>query len=61
MTPKLQDGEIRTHYIDVSDEAPDYIVREAVRIKANQLKDSIHFNDIKVIRESELRKYDTEN
>ena len=61
MTSKLQEGEIRTHYIVVSDEAPDHIVREAVRIKASQLKNSIHLNDIKVIRESELKKDDTEN
>ena len=48
-------SKLKTHYIVVSDDAPDYVVREAVRLKAKQLSNDVTFNDIKVVRESELR------
>ena len=46
---------IKTHCIVVSDDAPESVVREAIRIKAESIGVSTELNDIKVIRESELR------
>lgn len=46
--------EIRTHYVVVSDDAPDEVIREAVRIKAEMLEPSTDINNIKVIRQGEL-------
>lgn len=46
--------EIITHYVVVSDDAPDEVIREAVRIKAKMLEPSIDINNIKAVRRSEL-------
>lgn len=47
--------EIITHYVVVSDDAPEEAVREAVRIKAKMLEADTNLHDIRVVRESELR------
>ncbi|MCF8783215.1 hypothetical protein [Rhodococcus ruber] len=47
--------DIRTHLVVVSDDAPEEVVREAIRIKAKRLKAGLSINDIRVVKESELR------
>lgn len=47
--------EIITHYVVVSDDAPEEAVHEAVRIKAKMLEADTNLHDIRVVRESELR------
>ena len=47
--------EIITHYVVVSDDAPEEAIREAVRIKAKMLEADTNLHDIRVVRESELR------
>lgn len=46
---------IKTHYIVVSDDATDEVVREAIRIKAKMLDHDTGINDIKVIRKSDIK------
>lgn len=48
-TPKT-----KTHYIVIADDAPEWVARKAVKIKAQELKSDPNITDIQVIREGEL-------
>lgn len=48
------DPEVKTHYIVIADDAPEWVARKAVKIKAQELKSDPNITDIQVIREGEL-------
>lgn len=54
-------SDIRTHYVVVADDAPECVIRKAVHIKAKILDTDTHINEIKVVRQNELRRYHSKN